>query len=80
MESKVVRMTNQLKLIAPDGKMRLTDVVDNEQVFRINQTIPSKKGEPIKLWLAVVAKQRLDQMQDPELSIEQAMTDYKRLE
>jgi len=77
--SEVVSVTNQLKLIAPDGKMRLTDVIDTEQVFRIIQTIPSKKAEPFKLWLAEVAKQRLDQMQDPELSIEQAMTDYKRL-
>jgi hypothetical protein len=77
--SEVVSITNQLKLKAPDGKMRLTDVVDTEQVFRIIQSIPSKKAEPFKLWLAEVAKQRLDQMQDPELSIEQAMTDYKRL-
>ena len=77
--SEVVSITNQLKLVAPDGKMRLTDVVDTEQVFRIIQSIPSKKAEPFKLWLAEVAKQRLDQLQDPELSIEQAMTDYKRL-
>jgi len=77
--SEVVSITNQLKLKAPDGKMRLTDVVDTEQVFRIIQSIPSKKAEPFKLWIAEVAKQRLDQMQDPELSIEQAMTDYKRL-
>lgn len=77
--NEVVSITNQLKLKAPDGKMRLTDVVDTEQVFRIIQSIPSKKAEPFKLWLAEVAKQRLDQMQDPELSIEQAMTDYKRL-
>lgn len=77
--SEVVSITNQLKLKAPDGKMRLTDVVDSEQVFRIIQSVPSKKAEPFKLWLAEVAKQRLDQMQDPELSIEQALTDYKRL-
>ena len=77
--SEVVSITNQLKLITPDGKMRLTDVVDTEQVFRIIQSIPSKKAEPFKLWLAEVAKQRLDQLQDPELSIDQAMTDYKRL-
>ena len=77
--SEVVSITNQLKLIAPDGKMRMTDVVDTEQVFRIIQSIPSKKAEPFKLWIAEVAKERLDQMQDPELSIEQAMTDYKRL-
>ena len=77
--SEVVSITNQLKLIAPDGKMRMTDVVDTEQVFRIIQSIPSKNAEPFKLWIAEVAKERLDQMQDPELSIEQAMTDYKRL-
>lgn len=77
--SEVVSATNQLKLEAPDGKQRLTDVLDTEQVFRIIQSIPSKKAEPFKLWLAEVAKQRLDQLQDPELSIEQAMRDYKRL-
>lgn len=77
--SEVVSNTNQLKLVAPDGKKRLTDVVDVEQIFRIIQSIPSRKAEPFKLWLAEVAKQRLDQLQDPELSIEQAMTDYKRL-
>lgn len=77
--SEVVSVTNQLKLKAPDGKQRLTDVLDTQQVFRIIQSIPSKKAEPFKLWLAEVANQRLDQLQDPELSIEQAMLDYKRL-
>lgn len=77
--SEVVSVTNQLKLEAPDGKQRLTDVLDTQQVFRIIQSIPSKKAEPFKLWLANVAKQRLDQLQDPELSIGQAMRDYKRL-
>ena len=77
--SEVVSITNQLKLEAPDGKRRLTDVLDTQQVFRIIQSIPSKKAEPFKLWLAEVANQRLDQLQDPELSIEQAMLDYKRL-
>ena len=71
--SEVVSDTNQLKLEAPDGKKRLTDVLDTQQVFRIIQSIPSKKAEPFKLWLAEVANQRLDQLQDPELSIEQAM-------
>jgi len=70
---------NQLKLLAQDGKMRLTDVASTEQIFRIIQSIPSPKAEPFKQWLAHVAKERLDQLQDPELSIEQAMTDYKRL-
>lgn len=69
----------QLKLPAEDGKMRLTDVADTEQLFRLIQSIPSPKAEPFKLWMAQVAKERLDQMQDPELSIEQAMLDYKRL-
>ena len=77
--SEVVSVTNQLKLEAPDGKQRLTDVLDTQQVFRIIQSIPSRKAEPFKLWLAEVANQRLDQLQDPELSIEQAMLDYKRL-
>jgi 4-diphosphocytidyl-2C-methyl-D-erythritol kinase len=69
----------QLKLPAADGKNYLTDVADTKQVFRLIQSIPSKKAEPFKLWLAEVAKQRIDQLQDPELSIKQAMTDYKRL-
>jgi prophage antirepressor-like protein len=69
----------QLKLLASDGKMRMTDVANEEQLFRIIQTIPSPKAEPFKLWMAQIAKERLDQLQDPELSIEQAMLDYKRL-
>lgn len=69
----------QLKLIAPDGKMRATDVADNEQIFRVIQSIPSPKAEPFKQWMAQVAAQRIDQMQDPELSIDQAIADYRRL-
>ena len=69
----------QLKLLAPDGKMRLTDVANTEQLFRLIQSIPSPKAEPFKQWMAQVAKERLEQLQDPELSIEQAMLDYKRL-
>ena len=68
-----------LKMQAADGKMRLTDVADTEQLFRLIQSIPSPKAEPFKQWLASVASQRLDQMQDPELSIDQAIIDYKRL-
>ena len=68
-----------LKMPAADGKMRLTDVADTEQLFRLIQSIPSPKAEPFKLWMARVASDRMDQMQDPELSIQQAMTDYKRL-
>ena len=70
---------NQLKLLSSDGKRYLTDVADQEQLFRIIQSIPSLKAEPFKQWMAMVAAQRLDQMQDPELSIEQAILDYKRL-
>ena len=68
-----------MKLRAADGKMRLTDVADQEQLFRLIQSIPSPKAEPFKQWMAQVASQRLDQMQDPELSIDQAIMDYKRL-
>ena len=69
----------QLKMKASDGKMRLTDVADTEQLFRLIQSIPSPKAEPFKQWMAQVASQRIDQMQDPELSINQAIIDYKRL-
>ena len=69
----------QLKMKASDGKMRLTDVADTEQLFRIIQSIPSPKAEPFKQWMAHVASQRLDQMQDPEKSIDQAIVDYRRL-
>lgn len=70
---------NALKMRAADGKMRLTDVADTEQLLRIIQSVPSPKAEPFKMWLAKVGADRLDQMQDPELSIQQAMIDYKRL-
>ena len=70
---------NQLKLRASDGKSYKTDVADTEQLFRIIQSIPSPKAEPIKLWIAHVAAERIGQMQDPELSIQQALIDYKRL-
>lgn len=64
---------------ASDGKNYKTDVMETQQLFRLTQSIPSPKAEPFKLWMAQVAKERLDQLQDPELSIEQAMADYKRL-
>lgn len=70
---------HQLKMPAADGKMRLTDVADTEQLLRVIQSVPSPKAEPFKMWLAKVGTARLDQMQDPELSIQQAMIDYKRL-
>ena len=68
-----------MKLRAADGKLRLTDVADTEQLFRLIQSIPSPKAEPFKLWMAQVASTRLEQMQDPEKSIDQAVMDYKRL-
>ena len=77
--NETVTNCNQLKLRAEDGKMRLTDVADTEQLFRLIQSIPSPKAEPFKQWMAQVAAERLDQMQDPELSIEQAVADYRRL-
>ena len=69
----------QLKLPSSDGKKYLTDVADTEQVFRLIQSIPSKKAEPFKLWLASLGQERLNQLQDPEQSIEQAIKDYRRL-
>lgn len=77
--NETVTNCHGLKIKATDGKMRLTDVADTEQLLRIIQSIPSPKAEPFKQWMAHVASERLDQMQDPELSIEQAMMDYKRL-
>ena len=69
----------QLKLLAADGKKYKSDVANTDQLLRLVQSIPSPKAEPFKLWIAQVATERLDQMQDPELSIQQAMMDYKRL-
>ena len=77
--NETVTNCNALKLTAPDGKQRLTDVADTEQILRLIQSIPSKKAEPFKLWLARVGQERLNQLQDPELSIQQALRDYKRL-
>lgn len=77
--NQLVTNCHQLKMRASDGKMRMTDVADAEQLFRIIQSIPSPKAEPFKQWIAKVAAHRLDQMQDPELSIDQAVNDYRRL-
>ena len=77
--SELTTTCSQLKIQSADGKKYLTDVANTEQLFRLIQSVPSPKAEPFKLWIAQVAKERLDQMQDPELSIEQAMADYKRL-
>lgn len=77
--NETVTNCNQLKMEAPDGKMRLTDVADTEQLFRLIQSIPSPKAEPFKVWLAQVASERLDEMQDPELSIDRALQQYLNL-
>ena len=77
--NETVSNCHQLKLEAADGKMRLTDVADTEQLFRLIQSIPSPKAEPFKQWMAEVASTRIDQLQDPERSIEQAVADYRRL-
>ena len=77
--NETVTNCHGLKMRAADGKMRMTDVADTEQLFRIIQSIPSPKAEPFKQWMAQVASLRLEQMQDPEMSIEQAIADYKRL-
>lgn len=76
--NETVTNCNQLKLQAEDGKMRLTDVADTEQLFRLIQSIPSPKAEPFKQWMAHVATIRIDQMMNPELSIEQAKEDYRK--
>lgn len=77
--NETVTNCNALKMPAPDGKMRLTDVADTEQLFRLIQSIPSPKAEPFKLWLAQVASERLDEMLDPELTIDRAMKEYLQL-
>lgn len=77
--SELTTNCSQLKMLSADGKYYKTDVATTAQLFRLIQSVPSPKAEPFKLWMAQVAKERLDQMQDPELSIEQAMIDYKRL-
>ena len=77
--NETVTNCNAFKFLAADGKMRQTDVADTEQLFRLIQSIPSPKAEPFKQWMAQVASQRIDQMQDPEKSIDQAIVDYYRL-
>jgi hypothetical protein len=77
--NETVTNCHGLKMQAPDGKMRLTDVADTEQLFRLIQTIPSPKAEPFKLWLAQIASERLDEMQDPELTIDRALEQYLQL-
>lgn len=77
--SELSEKIGQLKMLAEDGKMRITDVADTEQLFRLIQSIPSPRAEPFKLWLAQVASERLDEMQDPELSIDRALEQYMNL-
>ncbi len=76
--SELVTNCNRLKLEAEDGKMRLTDVADTEQLFRLIQSIPSPKAEPFKMWLAQVGRERIDEIEDPELGIERLMETYLR--
>ena len=77
--NETVTNCHGLKMLAQDGKMRITDVADTEQLFRLIQSIPSPKAEPFKLWLAKVAAERLDEMQDSELSIDRALENYMNL-
>ena len=77
--NETVTNCNRLKLRAADGKMRMTDVATAEQMFRVIQSVPSPRAEPFKAWMAKVAAERIDQLQDPELSIQQALEDYRRL-
>ncbi len=77
--SELSEKIGQLKMQASDGKMRITDIADTEQLFRLIQSIPSPKAEPFKIWLAKIASERLDEMQDPELSIDRALEQYLQL-
>jgi len=77
--NETVTNCNGLKMQAVDGKMRMTDVADPAQLFRLIQSIPSPKAEPFKLWLAKIAEERLDEMQDPELTIDRALEQYLQL-
>ena len=77
--NETVTNCHALKMPAPDGKMRLTDCLNTEQLFRLIQSIPSPKAEPFKLWMAQVAKERLDEMQDPEQGIQRALAEYRAL-
>lgn len=77
--NETVTNCHGLKMKAPDGKMRLTDVATTEQLFRLIQSIPSPNAEPFKLWLAKLGQERLDEMSDPELSIDRALKQYLEL-
>lgn len=77
--NETVTNCNGLKMVAPDGKMRLTDVADTEQLLRLIQSIPSPKAEPFKQWLAKTGYERIEESQDPEKSIDRAMENYLKL-
>ena len=77
--SETVTNCHGLKMVAPDGKMRETDVASTKTVFRLIQSIPSPKAEPFKLWLAEVGNDRINESQDPELAIDRAMISYRNL-
>ena len=74
--NETVTNCHALKMRAADGKMRLTDVADTEQLFRLIQSVPSPKAEPIKMWIAQVARERIDEIEDPELGIDRVMETY----
>ena len=74
--NETVTNSHQLKMLAEDGKMRLTDVADTEQLFRLIQSVPSPKAEPFKLWIAQIARERLDEIEDPEIGIDRLMETY----
>lgn len=76
--NETVTNCNQLKLLSQDGKNRMTDVVDIEGMFRLIESIPSKKAEPIKLWLARFGKERIDEEYDPEITINRALENYRK--
>ncbi|OFX32118.1 MAG: antirepressor [Bacteroidetes bacterium GWA2_32_17] len=76
--NETVTNCHGLKMIAPDGKMRLTDVADTEQLFRLIQSVPSPKAEPFKMWLAKVGRERIDEIEDPEIGIDRIMDTYLR--
>ena len=77
--NELVTNCNQLKMTAQDGKKRLTDVANTEQILRIIQSIPSKKAEPFKMWLAQVGRERIEETIDPELTIDRALETYSKL-
>ena len=77
--NETVTNCHALKTVAKDGKLRLTDMADTEQILRLIQSIPSKKAEPFKLWLATVGSERLDEISDPEIAIQRALRYYQRI-